>query len=76
MNSSRIRLLSLFVAEKNRLATAINAVRPHIEAHITWLAQDMEDLDGGLGGLSAGVPCGERGMVSCAPSSGWGRNSP
>ena len=33
---------------KNRLGTAISAVRPRIEAHIAWLEQGLDDLDEGL----------------------------
>ena len=29
----------MLVSEKNRLGTAISAVRPRIEAHIVWLFQ-------------------------------------
>ena len=36
------------VSEKNRLGTAISAVRPRIEAHIAWLEQELDDLDEGL----------------------------
>ena len=36
------------VSEKNRLGTAISAVRPGIEAHIAWLEQELNDLDEGL----------------------------
>ena len=44
----RNQVLTMLVSEKNRLGTAISAVRPRIEAHITWLGQELEDLDGGL----------------------------
>ena len=40
--------MTMLVSEKNRLGTAISAVRPRIEAHITWLEQELEELDGGL----------------------------
>ena len=40
--------LTMLVSEKNRLGTAISAVRPRIEAHITWLEQELNDLDDGL----------------------------
>ena len=30
------------------LGTAISAVRPRIEAHVTWLEQELDDLDHGL----------------------------
>ena len=36
------------VAEKNRLSRAIPEVRPRIQAHITWLEQELKDLDGDL----------------------------
>ena len=38
----------MLVSEKNRLGTAISAVRPGIEAHIAWLEQELNDLDEGL----------------------------
>ena len=38
----------MLVSEKNRLRTAIHAVRPRIEAHIAWLEQEMDDLDQAL----------------------------
>ena len=40
--------MTMLVSEKNRLGTAISAVRPRIEAHIAWLEQELEDLDAGL----------------------------
>ena len=36
------------VAEKNRMSRAIPEVRPRIQAHITWLEQELKDLDGDL----------------------------
>ena len=44
----RHQVLTMLVSEKNRLGTAISAVRPRIEAHITWLEQELNDLDDGL----------------------------
>ena len=39
----------MLVSEKNRLSSAAAAaVRPRIEAHITWLEQVLDDLDEGL----------------------------
>ena len=35
----------MLVSEKNRLGTAISAVRPRIEAHIAWLEQELNDLN-------------------------------
>ena len=44
----RQQVVTMLVSEKNRLGAAISAVRPRIEAHIAWLEQELEDLDGGL----------------------------
>ena len=41
-------MMTMLVSEKNRLGTAISAVRPRIEAHIAWLEQELKDLDEGL----------------------------
>lgn len=44
----RSQLMTMLVSEKNRLGTAISAVRPRIEAHIAWLEEELADLDGEL----------------------------
>ena len=44
----RHQVMTMLVSEKNRLGTAISAVRPRIEAHIAWLEQELKDLDEGL----------------------------
>ena len=44
----RHQVMTMLVSEKNRLGTAISAVRPRIEAHIAWLEQELDDLDEGL----------------------------
>ena len=44
----RHQVIAMLVSEKNRLRTAINAVRPRVEAHIAWLEQELKDLDEGL----------------------------
>ena len=44
----RHQIIIMLVSEKNRLETAISAVRPRIEAHIGWLEQELKDLDEGL----------------------------
>ena len=44
----RHQMMTMLVSEKNRLGTAISAVRPRIEAHIAWLEQELDDLDEGL----------------------------
>ena len=41
----RHQVITILVAEKNRLGSAISAVRPRIEAHIVWLKQELSDID-------------------------------
>ena len=41
----RHQVLTMLVSEKNRRGTANVAVRPRIEAHSSWLKQDLEDLE-------------------------------
>ena len=48
MTTRRNQVMTMLVSEKNRLGTAISAVRPRIEAHIAWLEQELADLDAGL----------------------------
>ena len=45
LTARRRQVLTMLVSEKNRLGTAISAVRPRIEAHIAWLEQELSDLD-------------------------------
>ena len=44
----RRQLVAMLVSEKNRLGSAARALRPRIQAHIAWLEQQLDDLDGGL----------------------------
>ena len=48
LTARRRQVLTMLVSEKNRLGTAISAVRPRIEAHIAWLEQELNDFDEGL----------------------------
>ena len=43
--SRRHQVMTMLVAEKNRLGQATAEVRPGIQAHITWLEQELDDLD-------------------------------
>ena len=45
LTARRNQVMTMLVSEKNRLGTAISAVRPRIEAHIAWLEQELSDLD-------------------------------
>ncbi len=45
MTTRRSPLVTMLVAEKNRLGRAAGAVRPRVQAHITWLEQEIKDLD-------------------------------
>ena len=44
----RQQVMTMLVAERNRLSIAVIAVLPSNEAHITWLKQELDDLDQGL----------------------------
>ena len=37
--------MTMLVSEKNRLRRASHSVRPSIQSHITWLEQELSDLD-------------------------------
>ena len=41
----RNQLMTMLVAEKNRLRRASHSVRPGIQSHISWLEQELNDLD-------------------------------
>jgi transposase len=45
----RRQLLGMRTAERQRLGTALAAVRARIEAHLAWLDQELQDLDDDLG---------------------------
>ena len=72
----RHQVMTMLVSEKNRLGTAISAVRPRIEAHIAWLEQELDDLDEGLRQTLRSSPVWRRRTTSCAPSPAWGSSSP
>jgi len=44
----RRQVSSIILAEKNRLSRAIPEVSPRIRAHISWLEQELDDLDSDL----------------------------
>ena len=48
LTTRRSQLMTMLVAEKNRLGRATGAVLPSIQSHITWLEQQLKDLDEGL----------------------------
>ena len=44
----RRQLIEMLVAEKNRLHTTHQTVRPHLQEHIVWLKKELDDIDGDL----------------------------
>ena len=48
LTTRRNQLMTMLVAEKNRLGRGTGAVHPRIEAHITWLEKELKDLDKGV----------------------------
>ena len=53
LTARRHQVLTMLVSEKNRLGTAISAVRPRIESHIAWLEQEVERLGQGVTAVSS-----------------------
>ena len=41
----RRQVMDILVAEKNRLTRATSEIRPRIQTHITWLEDELSDLD-------------------------------
>jgi len=41
----RRQVIDILVAEKNRLSRAASEIRPRIQAHITWLEDEVRELD-------------------------------
>ena len=39
----RKQVMEILVAEKNRLSRAVPEVRPRIEAHVSWLKQELDE---------------------------------
>ena len=48
LTTRRNQLVTMLVSEKNRLRRASHSVRPSIQSHITWLEQELSDLDNDL----------------------------
>lgn len=44
----RHQLVAIRTAEHNRLQTVLAAVRPHVQTHLAWLDQALQDLDSEL----------------------------
>jgi transposase len=44
----RTQVVHILVAETNRLASTIPAVKPHVQEHIDWLRQERDQLDAEL----------------------------
>ena len=66
MVARRQQMMTMLVAERNRLSSAATAVRPSIEAHIAWLKQELDDLDQGLRQTPVRVLHGGRSTTCCA----------
>ena len=62
----RKQVTGILVAEKNRMSRAIPEVRPRIQAHITRLEQELNDLDGVFRNRSLAVGYGGKRTNSCA----------
>ena len=56
LTTRRNQLVTMLVAEKNRLSRASYSVRPSIQSHITWLERELSDLGKDLRGVLRGSP--------------------
>jgi transposase len=52
----RRQVIAMLVAEQQRLATTVVALRPRVEAHIAWLRQERDELDRHLRDRVRGSP--------------------
>ena len=52
----RRQVIAMLVAEQQRLATTVAALRPRVEAHIAWLRQERDELDRQLRDRVRGSP--------------------
>ena len=48
MTTRRNQVMTMLVAERNRLSRSIPSVHPSIQSHTAWLEQELKDLDDGL----------------------------
>ena len=48
LTTRRNQIMTMLVAEKNRLGRASGSVRLRVQAHIGWLEQELKDLDDAL----------------------------
>ena len=56
LTTRRSQLMTMLVAEKNRLGRASHSVHPSIQSHIRWLEQELSDLDKDLRKTLRGSP--------------------
>lgn len=68
----RRQIVEMLTMEKNRLPTAVKAVRRDIAAHIVWLTKRLGDVDGDLQGTIAGCAAlrAKAALLQSAPGAG------
>lgn len=68
----RRQVIDMLVAEKNRLHTALAAVRPRVQAHIAWLEHELADLDDDLSSAIKASPvwCETENLLRSTPGIG------
>jgi transposase len=68
----RRQLIEMLTAERNRLLRATPAVQGRLAAHITWLEQELTDLDGELSQAVQASPvwCAKESLLRSTPGVG------
>ena len=71
LTTRRNQLMTMLVAEKNRLRRASHSVSPSIQSHITWLEQELSDLDKDLRKTLRSSPVCVRKTTCCVRCLAW-----
>ena len=75
LTTRRNQLITMLVAEKNRLGRGTGSVHSRIAAHIDWLEKELNDLDQDLWETLLAVRCGDRRTICSDRFPGWGSRS-
>jgi len=72
----RRQLIEMLTAEKNRLRLAARPLQKRVQAHITWLANELESITTDLTDTMHQSPVWREKEAVCGVCRAWGRCSP